>query len=287
MPFEPWKEETPDAVQQQEEAPPEPVAPEPEPAAPVPVAEAAPEPPPKAPEPAEAKPKPYNEHVPYERFREVLGRQREAEAKLHEAMERLKALEQPKAPEPKVPDYAEDPVEHLRIKQEMAERELATLRERQAAEEQARQVAMQRSQFVNWYQSQAEEFAKQTPDFRDGYQHLMGRMRELFAPAAADPGVIQSAVEQWEAAIVMRAAQEGRNPAQVAYELAQHMGYAPRAPAPTPDEKVAAIAEAKGRSKSLGPSRSAPEEAEAEDDDMGGLKTLFEAQSEMGLRRRR
>jgi hypothetical protein len=276
--FEPWKEEA-----------------EPEAPAPEPVVEAAPEPAPtpevKAEAPPAAAPEPerktYNESVPYDRFREVLGRQREAEAKYQEAMEKLKALEQPKAPEVKIPAYEEDPVEHLRIKTQLQEQQVAEVRERLAQDERFRQAESQRQQFLAWYTTQAEDYAKQQSDFRAAYDHAMGRMRELITPAAANPQAVAQTLEQWEAAVVSRAAQEGRNPAEAIYALAKTLGYAPPAPAaPSAADKVVSIEEGRERGKSLGPSRSAAE-PEEEDDDMGGLKTLFEAQSEMGLRRRK
>ena len=214
MPFEPWKEETPDAVQEQEAPPPEPVA------------EAAPEPAPAAETPApraEAAPieKRTDDAVPLAKALEWRNQWRDTERKLQEAMERLKALEKPPEPQVQVPRYEDDPVEHLRVKTEMQEAEVRALREQRLQEDAQRQALAARQQFVGWYQNQAGEFAKQQADFNDAYKHAVGAMQAILSRATDDPHQVAGALEAWEAGVVRRAAAEGRNPAADIYEAAK------------------------------------------------------------------
>ena len=128
----------------------------------------------------------------------------------------------PKPEAPKIPNLEEDPIGHFQAKQAELERQV---REAQNFQKQTvAQTEQQRAlQQIGAEVSRLEqEFEKQTPDYRNAQQHLFNTWQQeaqlLGVPA-------DEAVRFWSMQIVQRAAQQNKNPAQVAYELAKQRGY--------------------------------------------------------------
>lgn len=108
--------------------------------------------------------------------------------------------------------------------------------------------AAQTQQFVDFQQNIVglrNEFAKTTPDFPQAYAHLrMQRMEDL-----RDLGVPESRLAEAllhdELAATQTAIAQGKNPAQVIYNMAKRGGYvakpAPQGAPQTAEEKIAAI----------------------------------------------
>lgn len=156
--------------------------------------------------------------------------------------------------EPKVPDLEENPAEH--IKHRLGE--LDTLKQQLAARQQQEIMLMQQQQqemaIVGQYREKAKEFAEETPDFNDAYQHaLAARSQQLkiLNPSVPDEMIAQH-IRQEEMALVAQAIQTGRNPAQVIYEFARSSGYAPKAKPATAEDKLATLAKGVESSKAVG-----------------------------------
>jgi len=109
------------------------------------------------------------------------------------------------------------------------------------------QMQQAKAQFISNYADQAREFAVEQPDFKDAYNHALTVRRAMWARTGiTSQDEINTLLENEEAAIVNRAMQEGRNPAEVLYGIAQEFGYRPAStePAgPTPEERTAKATE--------------------------------------------
>lgn len=117
--------------------------------------------------------------------------------------------------------------EPIEIVQQTAQ-ELAKLKA-QLGENSARQ------QFINNYRQKAQEFITGSADepgvtdFPDAYQHAVNQRRAMHEAAGFNQQQINAMLESEEAAIVERATMDGKNPAQVIYNIAKTLGYAPKA----------------------------------------------------------
>lgn len=189
---------------------PEPVAEAPKAAEPAPVAE--------QPKPAEQKTVP---------LAALMEERRQFQEKLDRAMgrfEQLQAMLQPKQ-EPQEPLPIEKRVEQI--------------------ESHAQQQAFL-EQLRGFGSRHAAEFAKQTPDFFDGYNHL----RTSRANQLMESGQVRSAeelnmrIQQEEAGILQLCAQMNVDPAAFMYNLARSAGYQVVAPTTPPAETNNAIREA-------------------------------------------
>jgi len=152
-------------------------------------------------------------------------REREERAQLAKIVERMMAAQQPArdtAPaEAELPPLDTDPVGHFKAKVEMLERQQAAL---QAERQQAAQV---NDVYARVAQAEA-EFSQATPDYQAAVTHL----HRTFAAEEAALGLPRGYMAQ---AVASQAIQTGKNPAEVAYTLAQARGYAKAAPAPKTD----------------------------------------------------
>lgn len=181
---------------------------------------------------------------------------------------RLDALNEAMRPkeQPKPLDPTTQPLEVLQ--------ELTQFRDQTLAE---RQQQHQMQQFTNAYASRAQEFAKETPDFKDAYKFVVdSRVRELQA-IGYDATTAAQMAQNDELNIAGKAFQDGKNPAQVLYTLAEARGYKKADPAaaaapngsgaPPPDpmarleSKLDTIAKGQAAGKSLGGSGGAPGES--------------------------
>lgn len=153
-------------------------------------------------------------------------------AKLNErlaiiAQQTTQRQEQPKAPE--IPDINTDPIGHFQAKQAYLEEQL---REARGFQQQQVQMTQQQAhlQKIGAEVSRLEqEFTKVTPDYPQAQQHLFNTWAREAQVLGVSP---EEAVRFYSMQIVQRAAQQNKNPAQVAYELAKERGYAGAQPKP-------------------------------------------------------
>ena len=156
-------------------------------------------------------------------------RQREREERL-KLEGRLQLLER-MANEPRAPEPAKelDPLAKL----DESHRFVTEQRQREQQETAKRDL-------VNFYASDAAEFASTTPDFNDAYAYVSEhRMRELQLMGWS-PQQAQEILQANELAIAQQARASGKSPAQIVYEMAKHRGYAGKKPEPEPAKVAAA-----------------------------------------------
>jgi len=153
-----------------------------------------------------------------------------------------------------------DPLGYLREKIENQERhvqESEQQRNRREAEER------QQNEFVQSVSAQVQTFQKEHPDYDDALTHLLdARARELRVYGYPEDQV-QAAVNNEATALAQHAYQNGRNPGEVAYELAKVRGYMPKTS--ESDGKLDNIEKGQKASKTLSGTQGKPESASLSD----------------------
>jgi len=135
-----------------------------------------------------------------------------------------------------VPDFEEDPIGHLRAKNEILERQLNEVNQERVQSKQERQQNQQFEQLRTGVKSMEDEFAATTPDYHDAVGYLYGNVAKMAQAMGYPPAQIQQAVTQTAMDITARSIQAGKNPAQAAYEAAKAMGYTVAAPVDPADD---------------------------------------------------
>lgn len=223
--------------------------PEPEPER----ASAEPEPEPE-PEPAEAsdgaepefksrRAKPPEGFVPHGAFHAEREARKALEAKLAEIEKRL-PQQQDKPAEPEFVDPLVDP-EGFR---KWDEHRISKLEAKLQAQEEARRQQEQQAQLVRRVDAAEKEFAQTTTDYRDAVAFLREqRIAELKAQAMSDQEIARQIGTDFTN-IVQAAEMLGMNPAQIAYQRAQSLGWKPKA---AEAEKLAAAEKAERETRSI------------------------------------
>lgn len=164
-------------------------------------------------------------------------RRKSAEAQLKEAQDTLKRLaelrakigqgqdqgQQPPAPVGQQPQ--EETVEQLRAR--LGRLEQVETRRAQATDH-ARIDNYEQQQLARTLVTSEAEFAAHTPDYQEATAHLAtSRARELQL-YGMDPMSIQQTLAEEALEITRTAVQQGRSPAELAYEIAKMRGYQPK-----------------------------------------------------------
>lgn len=169
--------------------------------------------------------------------------------------------EQPKAPE--IPDINTDPIGHFQAKQALLEKQLEEARGFQQQQVQMTQQQAHLQKIGAEVSRLEQEFAKVTPDYNQAQQHLFQTWAQEAQLLGRQP---EEAIKFWSMQIVQHAAQQGKNPAQVAYEMAKQRGYTgaqPKAPTQTqqpqgPNLDTIQRGLAASKSTSAAPGKAAP-----------------------------
>jgi len=203
----------------------------------------------------------------------------EGDRKLADLNTRIAKLE----PQTPTPDFVEDPKGYVDATARQTQQELATLR----AEAEQLQGQQQMARFLQDVGSQEAAFIEKNSDYYDALNHvrtIRSQQLGLMYPTATPEAILQAMrQEELQSAYVFM--QQGRSPAECAYQMAQQMGYhkaaapaAPAVPAAAPKGPDIPRAPVADPSNTLGPSGVDPEgDGELVDD---GMSALNEALSE-------
>lgn len=219
---------------------------------------------PQAPEtteqqPAPETPAPDDQHqasgtrtVPLPALHEERQRRRQLQAELQAERQartemearvqaRLDALQQSVAPRQQVPSLEENPVAHLKYSIDQV-RDVATQNQQSFAQWQAQQQQVQQVQAIASRVTAAEsDFVARRPDYHDalGYYRSQ-RAKEIAVVSGVDEDVAMQQVARELVEGALHHAAAGRNPAEIAYRLAETRGYKPKAQQATvsPAEKI-------------------------------------------------
>ena len=224
----------------------------------------------------EAAPKP-SQHVPLAELLEERGRRKEAQARLEEMEARLANLQQQAQqyfaqqqapPEPEVPAYEADPLEHLRVQQERLNQTLQLTQRQMAEQEMARRQAAQWQQMRDGVQAAEQAFVAQRADYYDAVNFLRDQRTAQYKAAGVPEGHIHALLQRDAVTLAQTAASLGRSPAQFAYETALGMQYRPKGSAPGAEDVARKAAAAP---KSLGGASGRSDEATPSLDDVSKM----------------
>lgn len=177
----------------------------------------------------------------------------------------------PAEPEPKIPDFMEDPKGYVDAMNAQNAKQLKELRELGTKMDERHQVFSQQQQMAQIVQSSEGEFIKTAPDYYKSTEFI-GTSRfnvlKVVFPQATDMQ-IRNTIAQEMQQLAQMAIQSGRSPAELAYNYAKSLGYQPpTAVKPGEDPKIAAAKAAAGTlGASSGPAREDPAEDDAAKDD--------------------
>lgn len=197
---------------------------------------------------------------------EERAKRKELESKIAVMEDRFKQLVSQLSPkqEPQIPSVDDDPVTNLNTRLEQAEQF-----QRQVIEE--RQAVAQQQQVIETYRAKSAEYAQENPDFQNAYQYVLkGRLSELEELGMSKEAALHVA-QQEEFGIALKSLQDGANPAERIYKIAQLRGYKKAETKPEVPKKDLSVIE-KGQKNSKVSGSATPEgeltlEAIAEMDD--------------------
>lgn len=159
-------------------------------------------------------------------------------------MQAAKQREIDEANKPVIPDKATDPLGYLdhRIKEVANAIEAMGKAQQKTVQETEQQTQFR--QFVDTVNSKVAEFKQGTTDYDDAYKHLVSLRINDYTKMGYTADAARQLVGQEEARLAATALEEGKNPAQVAYDLAKSHGYVPKvksAPIVPPESKLDSI----------------------------------------------
>ena len=162
-------------------------------------------------------------------------------------------VQQPSQPQFRDPDKDPDPLEAMKHNQQLLAKQA---HEAAVWRQQQEQRAMQQDgvrRLAAWGAAQAQEYARENPDFQPAYEHLRGmRAAELQAMGFAGEE-LAAALWEDEMRLFDRCGRSGRNPAEVAFEMARAVGWQPKAKEkPTAEQKIESLQKGAGAAKTLG-----------------------------------
>lgn len=158
------------------------------------------------------------------------------EKQLKEMQDKLAALTMPQAP-----DVEKDPLGHLLHEIKTMREKVEAMQQGEVQKTQQTQTERMQQQFIQSVHASIEEFSKTNTDYQQAYQHLRtSRLSDLTSSGYSNSEA-NAMLNQEEFNISLRAVQSGKNPAEIAYNMAKRYGYAPQAKPADPESKVEQI----------------------------------------------
>ena len=188
-------------------------------------------------------------HEERQRRRDAEARYQTLEQRTNQILDDLRKQQEPEKPQ--VPQWEQDPLGHTRNRLETQEERLAKLEKFE--QQQAQQAQAQQGYQQIYVQAQAKvaEFATKTPDYADAYKFLADSFAKELTAAGYTLPQVQATLTQYENNITIRALQDGANPAERLYAIAEVRGFKKGTVALDPAEKLRTIAAGQKTSKSL------------------------------------
>ncbi len=170
-----------------------------------------------------------------------LAEERKRSATLEERtniiLQRFAAPQQQAAPTqtptlPEIPAFETDPAGHILAKQHQNEAILGELVQAVVGLNRQTEQANGVQQLTQRAAAMERQYAATNPDYDKASAYLYdARRKDLVAVGFTDPAEIEQMMAHEATGLVTRAAQQGRNPAELVYALAKIRGYAPAPPA--------------------------------------------------------
>jgi hypothetical protein len=215
---------------------------------------------------AEAKPEaeeekkkdPSEKNVPHGAFHEERERRKQAERELTQLRQQQAVLADRyqqlygalnQQQQPQIPPKDVDPLANMDARLEQAERAARQLYESQQQEYRRQQAEHNERAFRAHVGGMEQEFAKSTPDYIEALQFVAGRRRTELEAAGYPAQQVAAMVDRDAMMLAWDAVQQGRNPAEVIYNMAVSTGYTKKQQA---EQKVEALQKGTQAAKSLG-----------------------------------
>lgn len=148
--------------------------------------------------------------------------------RMQERFEQFQAQQMAQRLQQPGPDPYEHPEAARQWQEQQRQFQLQLLQAEQQRQQQIRAAEQQERDFqhvssaVEDYET---EFKATNPDYDDATDHMLGIQQKLLEGMGYPPHVAHEQVAIWSVNVARQAIQSGRNPAQVAYDLAKQMGY--------------------------------------------------------------
>lgn len=167
-------------------------------------------------------------------------------------IELRRQFEEKTNPPPQAPDGATDPLGLLVFQQQALARQMQDLQTRLTTETQNATLKQQFEQFTSSIRAIKDAYEKTVPDFNDAYMHVRNTRAEDLRMAGMPEANINQTLLQDELNIAQNALTNGKNPAEEIYKMAKRYGYAPKAGAQSPQDKINAILAGQAAAKNPG-----------------------------------
>lgn len=196
------------------------------------------------------------ERAERKRLRDELGQLRDQQNALVQRILASQQQPQQQPQQPQIPDFATDPVGHLRAKNELLERQLQQVAgyigQQDQQQQQMTQAQRAQQEVQNFLVSDEARFRQQAPDYDAAAKFLQdSRAAEYRALGMQNPMEIQQALNQDVLAMVNIAQRNGTSVAEAAYNLAKARGYKTVAPQQDAAARLANVAAGQQHAASL------------------------------------
>ena len=176
------------------------------------------------------------------------------QAVLNDRFQQLWQVVQPQqqAPQFRDPKTDTDPMEALAHNQAILAQQAQEAAQHRQQNEQRNQIQEHARRLTGWASAKAQEYAQENPDFPEAYNHIrMVRANELMALGLSGEELLHR-LRGEELSVFYEAHQKGKNPAEIAFNMAKAAGWQPKKKEATPEQKIENLQKGTQASKSLG-----------------------------------
>ena len=173
--------------------------------------------------------------VNYGALSEERGKRKELESKLAQMEGRFQEFMEraaPKEPEATIPEFDEDPAEHLRMTQEMTQRTVQSLAEQQAQEVEQKYQRQQIDAFAGRLRESEADFVKRNPSYEEAVNFLRESRKAEYKMLGWQEHEVESKLIEETIMLGIDAEQRGISPAQRFYDIAKGRGFQSKAGSP-------------------------------------------------------
>lgn len=179
--------------------------------------------------------------VDLSQYERMLNGIQEQNRLLQQQLEAVKASI-PKPAEPQAPDPTTDPLGNLQFQMQAIQKQISDLTSGTQEQHKATVQETQMKNFIDTVNSQVSTFKTTHADYDDAYNHLVKTRVADFVDRGMNATQAREAVGKEEMEIAARAVQNGKNPADIAYNMAKRYGYVAKVAAKVePENKLDTI----------------------------------------------
>lgn len=202
---------------------------------------------------------PSEKNVPHGAFHEERERRKQAERELTQLRQNQAVLADRyqqlygainQQQQPQIPSKDVDPLANMDARLEQSEQLARQLLMERQNEQRRQQAEHNERAFRAHVGGMEQEFSKSTPDYIEALQFVAGRRRTELEAAGYPAQQVAAMVDRDAMMLAWDAVQQGRNPAEVIYNMAVSTGYVKKQQ--QAEQKVEALQKGAGAAKSLG-----------------------------------